>query len=234
VAVDRGVGIFTSRYWRALTRTAVSAVAAGLPVVPGAWWSAADRRFECDLAGCGRTGPHPAVRLDSPNRLLGSNKEEGLGQEGLLAHALRHPEAVAARWRQQPYAVLVPTGESCDVVDVPASLGRAVAARLDARSALGPLIAAGTRWFFVTAPGGQRSPQGGDVLVHGQGSWIMLPPSLGPAGEPASWLVKPPRTNWPLPSRDDVIAALPSLVVPAPRATPRSSLIGRTQAFRGA
>jgi hypothetical protein len=169
--------------------------------VPGAWWSGADRRFVCDLTGCGRTGPHPAVR------------PPGAGvpayDEGLAAHALRHPEAVAARWRRRPYAVLVPTGEACDVVDVPAETGRMLATRLDARSNLGPVIAAGARWFVLTAPGGTRhAGQEGDVLVHGLGSWIMLPPSLGPGGEPATWLARPRGSGWTLPERDDVLSLL--------------------------
>ena len=210
----RAQGVFTSRYRRALTRTAMSAAAAGLPVVPGAWWSASARRFECDLAGCARTGPHPAVHNDSAAGL------PGLG-DGLAAHAVRHPVAVLARWNRQPYTVLVPTGEACDVVDVPAHLGRSLAARLDARSALGPVIAAGTRWFFLTAPGGQLPASGGDVLVHGQGSWIMLPPSLGPGGAPATWLVRPVRRGWSLQSRDEVIGALALVSVPAPRSAGR-------------
>ena len=221
----RARGVITSRYRRALARTAVNAAEAGLPVAPGAWWSAADRRFRCDLADCGRTGPHPAVRPSSTS---------GPGT-GLAEHAVRQPEAVAARWHRQPYAVLVPTGESCDVVDVPAALGRSLAVRLDARSALGPVIAAGPRWFFLTEPGGRLPALGGDVLVHGRGSWIMLPPSLGPGGEAATWLVRPAgrapepgvapvRAGWVLPDRDEVIRAITPIVVPGPRgAGPRGA-----------
>jgi len=206
----RARGVITSRYRRALTRTAVSAVAAGLPVVPGAWWSASGRRFECDLAGCPRTGPHPAVHHDPATGPPGA---------GLMVHALRDREAVPARWTRQPYTVLVPTGEACDVVDVPAHLGRALATRLDARSALGPVISAGSRWFFLAAPGGQLAAVGGDVLVHGHGSWIMLPPSLGPGGSPTRWLVRPARYGWELPERDVVIRALAPVSVPVQRST---------------
>jgi bifunctional DNA primase/polymerase-like protein len=209
----RSRGVITSRYRRALTRTAVNAVAAGLPVVPGAWWSAAEQRFECDLGECGRTGPHPAVRNDTAAGLPGRGV-------GLSAHAVRHPDAVVARWNRKPYTVLVPTGETCDVVDVPAAVGRNLAVRLDSSSALGPVIAAGSRWFFLTAPGGQLPALGGDVLVHGQGSWIMLPPSLGPGGAPATWLVRPDRYGWSLPGRDEVMRSLAPMSVPAPRPTP--------------
>jgi hypothetical protein len=202
----------TSRYRRALTRTALSAVAAGLPVVPGAWWSVTGQRFDCDVAGCPRTGPHPAVRHNS----AGPSPDPG---DELSVHALRDPAAVVTRWNQHPYAVLVPTGETCDVVDVPAGLGQALAVRLDGRSLLGPVIAAGPRWFFLTSPGGRLPACNGDVLVHGQGSWIMLPPSLGPGGEPAGWLVRPTRYGWRLPTRDNVIRSLTPSSVPVPRAT---------------
>ncbi|MFI7588449.1 bifunctional DNA primase/polymerase [Spongisporangium articulatum] len=207
-AVGRGVPAL--RYRRALARAAVRAAAAGLPVVPGAWWSTAERRFECDVAGCTRTGPHPVV----PAAYGGLGAIAG---EGLAAHAIRHPAAVTARWRRAPYAVLVPTGETCDVVDVPASTGRTLALRLDARSELGPVIAAGARWFFLTAPGGRLPAWGGDTLVHGLGSWIMLPPSLGPGGEPAGWLVRPGRTGWYLPTRDAVLRELDGPAVPSQR-----------------
>jgi hypothetical protein len=213
-------GLFTSRYRRALTRTAVSAVAAGLPVVPGAWWSPGSRSFECDLAGCSRTGPHPAVRNDNSTGQPGA-------VPGLAAHAVRQPAAVVTRWNHRPYAVLVPTGESCDVVDVPAALGPGLAVRLDARSALGPVIAAGARWFFLTAPGGQLPVLGGDVLMHGQGSWIVLPPSLGPGGAAATWLVRPAAEDWDLPTRDDVVAALPPAQTPSVPAPRSISLVGK-------
>jgi hypothetical protein len=202
-------GVAALRYRRALVRTAVSAAAAGWPIVPGAWWSGADRRFVCDLTGCGRTGPHPAVGAQGPGV---PEYGEPVYGDGLADQALRHPEAVAARWRQRPYAVLVPTGEACDVVDVPAATGRVLAMRLDARSSLGPVIAAGTRWFLLTAPGGTRhATLDGDVLLHGEGSWIMLPPSLGPGGEPATWLARPRGTGWTLPARDVVLTLLNDL-----------------------
>lgn len=203
-------GVPALRYRRALSRSAVRAAAAGLPVVPGAWWSSLERRFDCDVPGCTRTGPHPVV----PAAYGGLAALPG---EGLTAHAIRHPAAVTARWRRAPYSVLVPTGDTCDVVDVPAAVGRNLALRLDARAQLGPVIAAGARWFFLTAPGGRLPAWGGDVLVHGLGSWIMLPPSLGPNGEPAGWLVRPGRSGWQLPTRDAVLRELDPPGVPNPR-----------------
>lgn len=194
----RGAGALG--YRRALVRTAAEAVAAGWPVVPGAWWSAADRRFVCELPGCTRSGPHPT----------------GLG-------ALYRAEDVPAYWRRRPYTVLVPTGEACDVVDVPTSRGRGLALRLDAAGLLGPVVSAGGRMSFLTAPGGAIPPgrasavEGRDVLVHGKGSWIMLPPSPGPGGEAARWLVRPSRCGWVLPERELVLGLLGPPAVPAPR-----------------
>jgi hypothetical protein len=202
LTVGLGTGLSALRHRRALLRTAVSAVRAGLPVVPGAWWSASGNRFDCDLPGCARSGPHPAVRPDQGDR------SDPLNLGNLAQQAVREPQEVIARWGQQPYAVLVPTGESCDVIDVPARFGARLAERLDARSMLGPLIAAGPRWFFLTAPGGSAGAPGGEVLVHGLGSWIMLPPSAGPAGQQAAWLARPGRAGWSLPLRDDVIGVL--------------------------
>jgi hypothetical protein len=219
-------GVAALRYRRALVRTAVSAAVAGWPIVPGAWWSGADRRFVCDLAGCGRTGPHPAVQ--GPGVGLPPIWARDSSPDQLATEALRHPEAVAARWRRRPYSVLVPTGETCDVVDVTAETGRMLAMRLDARSNLGPVIAAGARWLLLTAPGGDHAPvapgTGGaagaeqvheaDVIVHGRGSWIMLPPSVGPGGEPATWLARPRGSGWALPRRDDVLTLLAALRPP--------------------
>ena len=237
-------GVAALRYRRALVRTAVSAAVAGWPIVPGAWWSGADRRFVCDLTGCGRTGPHPAVQ--GPGVGMPPFRPEESSANQLAAQALRHPEAVAARWRRRPYTVLVPTGETCDVVEVPAETGRMLAMRLDARSNLGPVIAAGARWLLLTAPGetpaetpAGESPSGesqahegrgdaigtgtgnaddlpdGEVIVHGRGSWIMLPPSVGPGGEPATWLARPRGSGWSLPLRDDVLTLLAGLRTPA-------------------
>lgn len=211
MAKRQQVGVAALRYRRALVRTATGAAVAGWPIVPGAWWSATDRRFVCDQPGCARTGPHPAV-------LTGTTGSQTYG-EGLGTHALRHPEAVSRRWRRRPYSVLVPTGETCDAVDVPAGLGRALAMRLDARSNLGPVIAAGSRWLLLTAPAGAPPvvPPPGDVLVHGLGSWIMLPPSLGPGGEPATWLARPRGSGWALPRRDDVLRLIDRPAMPSPR-----------------
>lgn len=196
-------GVAALRYRRALVRTAVNAAAAGWPVVPGAWWSGGERRFVCDQPACSRTGPHPAVPA--------SGEFEGFAAEvpGLAPHALRHPEAVTRQWRRRPYAVLVPTGETCDAVDVPAAVGRQLATRLDVRSSLGPVIATGSRWLLLTAPGpALHAPLDGDVLVHGKGSWIMLPPSLGAGGEPAMWLAGPRGSGWALPDRHVVLQLL--------------------------
>lgn len=205
-------GVTALRHRRALVRTAVSAVVAGWPIVPGAWWSTSARRFVCDLPACTRTGPHPAVSMPVGAQTFA---------DGLAEHALRHPEVVTARWRRRPYSVLVPTGETCDVVDVPASIGRMLALRLDARQLLGPVIAAGPRWFLLTAPGGERQTAlAGDVLVHGHGSWITLPPSLGPGGEPASWLARPRGSGWTLPPRDEVLKLLDQRTIPLQRRSP--------------
>lgn len=198
----------------------MAVTAAGLPVVPGAWWCAQERRFDCDRPGCARSGPHPVPGLFAGPTAAG----------GLMAAAVREPQEAGARWRSGPYAVLLPTGESCDVVDVPARLGRMALARLEQRlenprAGAGPVIAAGPRWFFLTAAGGDLPSPAGDVLVHGQGSWIMLPPSLGPGGQPAAWVVRPRGRGWAraLPMRDEVIRALGTATRPKLRRLPAAA-----------
>ncbi len=204
-------GVIALRYRRALIRTAVRAAAAGLPVVPGAWWDAQAGRFRCDQAGCPRTGPHPASGPDPRN----PSPAAALDRRSLMAQAVRSPEAVLRCWHHAPYSVLVATGQDCDVIDVPARLGPSLALRLDARSALGPVIEAGARWFFLTQSGGRLPAPGGEVLVHGRGSWVMLPPSQGPGGEPATWVARPSRSGrWPLPAPDEVMRCLDIRVQP--------------------
>ena len=177
---------------RLLQRTALAAVTAGWPVVPGAWWSESARRFVCDVPGCTRAGPHPVL-----DGVLDPMPAADL----LAARALRRPEAVLDRWRLRPYSILLPTGETCDAVDLPDALGRRLAGRLG-----GPVIEAAGRWLVLTAAGGVPAPRlDGDVIVHGRGSWIMLPPSPGPCGQSACWLNRPGRGEIRLPRRDDVL-----------------------------
>ena len=64
---------------------------------------------------------------------------------------------------------------------------------------------------------------GHEPLAHSGGRQsalhvVQLPPSLGPGGEPATWLARPRGTGWTLPRRDDVLLLLDGLRRPAARA----------------
>lgn len=162
----------------------------GWEVLPGAWLS--DGRFDCGRPGCPTIGCHPALdRWDQ--------------------EASTEPRRVAAWWRRHPHAVLLATGRSFDVLEVPANLGvRALgAARVRARFGLtrpiptrGPVAVTPTgRWMFLVRPGAALHPdlaQCPDIVQHGPDSWIPAPPTLLPEG-PVRWAVSPEETRWRLP-----------------------------------
>lgn len=191
------------RHHRALTATARRCVVAGWPVVPGSWWSPAKQRHVCDMPACLVASLHPVV----PGVL--SDAE-------LMAYALTDVAAVAARWARRPYAVLVPTGVACDVVEVPRPHGPVVIDAL-ARHGRGVIAANGRGWLIFTRPGGPspgtvdapgRREWAGLVIVHGAGSWVAIPPSVV-AGRALRWIWPPPRQpHWPLPDQRTVLAAL--------------------------
>jgi Bifunctional DNA primase/polymerase, N-terminal len=106
-------------------------------------------------------------------------------------------------WRNEPFSVLLATGHSFDVIDVPGRVG-AVAA--DA-AALGPVaVTPADRWLFLVAPGGTLRPELAeqlDVVMHGSGSWIPAPPTRTPGGR-VRWHVSPSVTEWRLPQAEAV------------------------------
>jgi len=180
-----------SPLFRARLRTwALRYASHGWAVVPGAWLS--DGRFDCGRPGCLTIGCHPA--------------SDRWDQE-----ATAEPKRVAAWWRRHPRAVLLATGRSFDVLDVPAYLGVRVlgAARGRARwgdsrptSLRGPVaVTPSGRWLFLVSPGDPLHPelaQCPDIVRHGPGSWIPAPPTVLPEG-PVRWAVTPDETRWRLP-----------------------------------
>ena len=132
--------------------------------------------------------------------------------------------------RRRPAAVLLATGETFDVLEVPAALGRR------ALAVPGPVaVTAAGRWMFFVQPGlilRSELDDRTDVVRHGPGSWVPAAPSRLAEG-PIRWAVAPERTRWRLPDPRDVQAqltdALGALHVPAvPRpAVPRQLSTGR-------
>jgi len=143
-------------------------------------------------------------------------------------------EQVAEWWNGEAFSVLVATGTVLDAIEVGAELGRRTASVL--RSAGRPVPIAATpqgRWLFLTAPGatlpGQLSGHD-DIVAHGAGSWIPLPPTAFEHGI-VHWRVRPEVCGWELPAphviQDAMVRALP--VMDELAAT--DQLIGADRAF---
>jgi hypothetical protein len=113
-------------------------------------------------------------------------------------------------------SVLLLTGRSFDVLEVPAAVGlRALGtARLHAdvlgearADGSGPVAVGATgRWMFFVRPGVPLRPELAnclDVVRHGPGSWVPAPPSRLPEGI-AHWAVAPRKVHWRLPGAETV------------------------------
>jgi hypothetical protein len=135
------------------------------------------------------------------------------------AQSSRNPEQINEWWSSQPHAVLLPTGLSFDVIEVPALLGaQAVCGPTSGpyrASATGTLrapvaVTAAGRWMFLVRPGAGLLPELDhrvDVVRHGAGSWIPAPPTVLPDG-PVTWQVSPERVDWRLPNSWELQRAL--------------------------
>jgi len=175
---------------RRLRRAALRYADHGWAVTPGAYL--AGHRLPRGRAGCLIMGCHPAIESwqDDPGT---------------------DPPRVARWWRRRPYPVLLVTGGTFDVLEVPAAVELRVlgAVRLhtgvlgaadgDAR---GPVaVTPSGQWMFLVRPGADLRPELGscrDVRHHGRGSWIPAAPSRTPEG-PVRWAVPPEQTGWQLP-----------------------------------
>jgi hypothetical protein len=140
---------------------------------------------------------------------------------------------VTAWWRRRPHAVLLATGWTFDVLEVPASLGLRVlgAIRLHADihgnlhgGARGPVaVTPSDRWMFLVRPGAPLRAELRnrlDVIRHGRGSWVPAAPSRMPEG-PIRWAVSPDQAGWQLPSS----SAVQDMLVDALGAVPRRTLV---------
>ena len=125
-------------------------------------------------------------------------------------------------WARSPFSVLLATGYTFDVIEVPARIG-AVAAR---SATLGPVAVVPTgRWMFLVEPGDCLRPELSaqlDVVLHGPGSWIPAPPTRTPGGR-IRWEVHPSVTSWQVPNPYAVQKLLVSYLRPAARSAMFSS-----------
>jgi Bifunctional DNA primase/polymerase, N-terminal len=169
----------------ALRRAAMAYAMHGWDVVPGA--CRVGNRFECGQPGCPTVTCHPA-RLD---------------WEAAASH---DPQAVRAWWRTFPYGVLLATGRTVDALEVPAALGQFVAAQT-----AGPVAQAPDGgWLFLVRPGHGLRPEFDnqlDLVLHGRGSWVPLPPSELRYGR-MRWETTPEEYDWQLPDGYLVQAAI--------------------------
>ena len=98
--------------------------------------------------------------------------------------------------------LLLATGTSFDVLEVPAAVGRLVCARLRTAGIAVPVAATPTgRWWFPVETGGVLPPalaDGPDVVLHTDGAAVLAPPSETPDGW-VHWRVAPALSGY-LPS----------------------------------
>ncbi|XHM96033.1 bifunctional DNA primase/polymerase [Peterkaempfera sp. SMS 1(5)a] len=180
-------------------------------VCPGTWLVEGDggpARCSCGDARCAVPGAHPA----SP---------------GWRGRSSASPDVVRRWWTETPAAsVLLPTGRTFDVIDVPETAGCLALARMERMGVqLGPVVAMpaiggrGRRLLFLVLPGalpklpdllrGLGWPPGRlDLVGHGDGGWIVAPPSRVGAHGFAQWARQPNDTNRWLPEASELIDPL--------------------------
>lgn len=168
-----------------LRRAALRYAGHGWRIVPGAALVAS--RYICGPL-CPTVACHPAV--DRWESVASSNVSD-----------------VDHWWDNAPFSVLLCTGHTFDVIDVPERIGAPVArARRSGPVAVSP---AG-RWMFLVRPGAALRRELSarvDVVQHSAGSWIPAPPTRTPAGR-IRWTIDPAATGWRLPDPEQVQSEL--------------------------
>ncbi|MER5867677.1 bifunctional DNA primase/polymerase [Kitasatospora sp. NPDC002040] len=163
----------------------------GWAVAVGTGAARADGRCDCPAAHCAAPGLH-----------------RGLGPAHTVDPATGAGAAELHRLRSGESALLLPTGHSFDVLDVPAQPGLQALVRLERMGTqVGPVLGLPTgRLLFFVAPGAAlRLPEllyrmgwddtTLDLACHGEGGYVAAPPTvLGPLG-PARWLRRPCRDS---------------------------------------
>jgi hypothetical protein len=95
--------------------------------------------------------------------------------------------------------LLLATGTSLDVLEVPAAVGRLVCAQLRAAGIAVPVAATPTgRWWFPVTPGGTLPAavaDRADVVLHTDGAAVLAPPSETPDGW-VHWRVAPALSGY--------------------------------------
>jgi bifunctional DNA primase/polymerase-like protein len=177
--------------WRGAFRIELRAEAIGLachgwPVLPGTFPATSEEDGDGTWSG-----PVP-VYADWADRLGASPNE-------------------VAQWWSEPHSLLVATGKVLDAVEVNDVLGKRAARLLRATGHPAPIVATPDgRWLFLTTVA-DRLPEHlaatGEVRLHGDGSWVPLPPTPYQHGV-VHWRVKPDVWSWRLPAADAVCSVL--------------------------
>ncbi len=174
-------------------------------VLPGTWLEqrVGGIRCSCGMRACTSPGTHP----DGP---------------GWTERATGSPATARRMWLAEPRAsVLLPTGRTFDVLDVPESAGCLALARLERHEAeLGPVSSTpgGRMMFFVTpgaavrTPGIVRqlgwSPDSLDLRAIGANGYVPAPPTrLGRHGS-VQWVRRPTSAHHWLPDCEELLPAL--------------------------
>ncbi|AOT59493.1 MULTISPECIES: bifunctional DNA primase/polymerase [Streptomyces] len=174
-------------------------------VFPGTWLETGDglERCSCGDAACAAPGAHPF-------------------REDWAAQATGSPVAARRLWGRHPRAsVLLPTGRTFDVLDVPESTGFLALARMERMDvALGP-VACGParRMAFFVLPGAAAktadlirglgwSPAGLDLVAKGEGGYVVAPPTRVGGQGAVQWVRRPTHANRWLPDAEELISPL--------------------------
>ena len=180
-------------------------------VAPGAWLVEEDGlvRCSCGDRACPAPGAHPTSRDWSRKASAG-------------------PGVVRRWWSENPLAsILLPTGRTFDAIDVPEIAGCLALARMERMGLqLGPVLAVpgeatggtgrGRRLVFLVLPGSLPKlpdllrrlgwgPGRLDLVGHGEGDWLIAPPTrVGTLGY-AQWAREPNSLNRWLPEATELI-----------------------------
>jgi hypothetical protein len=160
-------------------------------------------RCSCDNTACAALGSHPAHRD---------------WQKQITAQ----PSRVHGWWEEHPEGgILLPTGRTFDVIDVPEQAGCLALARLErSGTALGPVAATPTRrlYFFVLPGAKPKIPEmlarAGwgraqlDLVCHGDKDFVVAPPSRMGTGGQVQWARPPGESNRWLPEAAELIPTL--------------------------
>ncbi|HEU5474313.1 MAG TPA: bifunctional DNA primase/polymerase [Actinophytocola sp.] len=165
------------------------------------------------LPGTYPAGGHWAGRTDAPDSgpvPVHDDWQERIGST---------PEEVAGWWTGRPYNLLLATGGTLDAVEMGSGLGTGVARVLRSIGLPVPIIGTPNgRWLFLVQASA-RLADGlaghADVVVHGAGSWVPLPPSQFPHGV-AHWRVRPEVCGWHIPEAHIVQDAVLDAVAGVP------------------